>query len=164
MVVKWYIYIYTPMNKKMMTKLQKIVSWEYKCSVISIICKKEPLHSQFTKRKHKNVWHRSGPIQISVKYIGASNEYFRLGEISWRYLVIGTKNKNLAERSRIRVLLVMISRIAALKKCALLVFNLNVVWQGICFFINYFHSTCLPLPWIPVFHKYQETMEVLVMA
>ena len=42
-----------------------------------------------------------------------------------RYFAIGAKNKNLAGRSRIGVLVVGFSRIGALKKHTLLVFNSN---------------------------------------
>ena len=43
----------------------------------------------------------------------------RVGKISSRYLAVGAKNKNLAGRSGIGVLVVEFSRIEALKKCPL---------------------------------------------
>ena len=92
-----------------------------------------------TNMNIKQFQHRSGPVNVG--YIGASNTCLWVGpgqaKFHPRYFAIGAKNKNLAGRSGIRVLVVGLSLIRALKKTcpAHLSFKFlhaELCWVGSC--------------------------------
>ena len=82
--------------------------------------------SQFCCRRS---WYRSGPFNVG--YIGAWNGYLRVGPDRGKFhhhiLQSGRKNKNMAGRSGIGVLVTGFSRVGAFKKHPPLIFTIQ--WQ-----------------------------------